>query len=78
MNYAVLIGSGATIPSYIKVSYGTYSKISGGDSEVHRHHGDAVSPLLFPAYFPYFEIKQALNAVSIFDLTDPTATFEAK
>jgi hypothetical protein len=57
MKYAVLMGSGAMIPSYIKVSYGTYSKVSRGDSEAHRQHGDAISPLLFPAYFPYFEIK---------------------
>lgn len=75
MKYAVLMRSGAMIPSYIKVSDGTYSKINGG---IQRHHADAISLLLFPAYFPCFEIKQALNALSIFGLSDPTATFEAK
>jgi hypothetical protein len=59
MKYAVLMGAGAMIyiPSNIKISYGIYSKVNWGDSETHRQHGDPISLLLFPAYFPYFEIQ---------------------
>jgi hypothetical protein len=48
MKYAVEMGSGAMIyiPSFIKIG-SVIQKLTGGDSQTHRQHGNRISLLSF-------------------------------
>jgi hypothetical protein len=70
MKYAVEMDSGATmyIPSFIKIS-SDIAKISMGDTQTHRQHGDCINLLLF------FKNKERSLKIAVSSMTSPVWQF---